>query len=55
MFEMISGDGAAQAEPTLTEVCGSEKKSRIQRLRFKMDVAQTFKVAEVFAKTWYDP
>jgi len=41
-------------EPTLTEVCGMRGKSRVQRMRFKMDVANTFKVAEVYARTWYD-
>jgi len=55
IFERQSVDGVLPEEPTLTEVCGMRGKSRIQRMRFKMDVANTFKVAEVYSRTWFDP
>ena len=54
IFERISVDGVAPAEPTLLEVCGRKGKSRVQRMRFKKDVAQTFNVAEVSSRTWYE-
>ena len=54
MFERLSIDGVAPAEETLSEVCGEKGKSRVQRMRFKMDVAQTFKVTEVVSQTEYE-
>ena len=54
MFERLSIDGVTPAEETLTEVCGLKGKSRVQRMRFKMDVAQTFLVAEVVSQTEFE-
>ena len=54
VFERLSIDGVAPAEETLSEVCGEKGKSRVQRMRFKMDVAQTFWVAEVVSRSEFE-